>query len=33
MLANALGVGLGLAIALLVTGGWAPRLESLLGWK
>jgi VanZ family protein len=33
MLANALGVGLGLAIALLVTGGWAPRLESWLGWK
>jgi VanZ family protein len=33
MLANALGVGLGVAIALLATGGWAPRLESRLGWK
>jgi VanZ family protein len=33
MLANALGVGLGSTLALLVTGGWAPRLESWLGWK
>ena len=33
MLANTLGVGIGIAIALLATGGWAPRLESWLGWK
>jgi VanZ family protein len=33
MLANTLGVGVGIAIALLATGGWAPRLESWLGWK
>jgi VanZ family protein len=33
MLANALGVGVGIALALLATGGWAPRLESWLGWK
>ena len=28
-----LGVGVGITLALLVTGGWAPRLESWLGWK
>ena len=33
MLANALGVGVGIAIALQATGGWAPRLETWLGWK
>jgi len=33
MLANTLGVGIGIAIALLATGGWAPRLESWLGWR
>jgi glycopeptide antibiotics resistance protein len=33
MLANALGVGVGITLALLITGGWAPRLESWLGWK
>jgi VanZ family protein len=33
MLANTLGVGLGVAIALLATGGWAPRFESWLDWK
>jgi VanZ family protein len=33
MLANTLGVGVGITIALLSTGGWAPRLESWLGWK
>ena len=33
MLANALGVAVGIAIALLATGGWAPRLETWLGWK
>jgi hypothetical protein len=33
MLANTLGVGVGITIALLATGGWAPRLESWLGWK
>jgi len=33
MLANTLGVGVGIAIARLSTGGWAPRLESWLGWK
>jgi len=33
MLANTLGVGVGIAIARLSTGRWAPRLESWLGWK
>ena len=33
MLANALGVVVGITIALSSTGGWAPRLESWLGWK
>jgi VanZ family protein len=33
MLANALGVVVGITIALLSTGGWAPRLEAWLGWK
>jgi VanZ family protein len=33
MLANTFGVGVGITIALLATGGWAPRLESWLGWK
>jgi len=33
MLANMLGVGVGITLALLATGGWAPRLESWLGWK
>ena len=33
MLANALGVAVGITIALRSTGGWAPRLESWLGWK
>jgi VanZ family protein len=33
MLANTLGIGVGITIALLATGGWAPRLESWLGWK
>ena len=33
MLANTLGVGVGITLALLATGGWAPRLESWLGWK
>jgi VanZ family protein len=33
MLANTLGVGVGITIALLATGGWVPRLESWLGWK
>jgi VanZ family protein len=33
MIANALGVGIGITIALQATGGWAPRLESWLGWK
>jgi len=33
MLANALGVGAGISIALIATGGWAPRLESWMGWK
>jgi VanZ family protein len=33
MLANTLGVGIGITLALLATGGWAPRLESWLGWK
>ena len=33
MLANTLGVAVGITIALLATGGWAPRLESWLGWK
>ena len=33
MLANTLGVGVGITIALLATGGWAPRLESWMGWK
>jgi VanZ family protein len=33
MLANTLGVAVGIAIALLATGGWAPRLESWLGWR
>jgi VanZ family protein len=33
MFANMLGVGVGITIALLATGGWAPRLESWLGWK
>ena len=33
MLANTLGVAVGIAIALFATGGWAPRLESWLGWR
>jgi glycopeptide antibiotics resistance protein len=33
VLANTLGVGVGITIALLATGGWALRLESWLGWK
>jgi VanZ family protein len=33
MLANTLGIGVGISIAMLATGGWAPRLESWLGWK
>ena len=33
MLANMVGVGVGITIALQATGGWAPRLESWLGWK
>jgi VanZ family protein len=33
MLANTLGVGVGITLALLATGGWGPRLESWLGWK
>jgi len=33
MLANTLGVGVGITLALQATGGWAPRLESWLGWK
>jgi VanZ family protein len=33
MLANALGVVVGITIALRSTGGWAPRVESWLGRK
>jgi hypothetical protein len=33
ILANALGVVVGITIALLSTGGWAPRLEAWLGWN
>jgi VanZ family protein len=33
MLANTLGVVVGITISLRSTGGWAPRLESWLGRK
>lgn len=31
MVANAAGIGFGLALALVLTGGWARRVESWLG--